>query len=366
MNKRRLCGITVCVLVAVVVSGCPGPTETRVRIVRTPAPNITPAGYAITLRSVRAWVEDIEREGMPASSLVKLGDNQSVLGMTISADGNTLVFSLGEVVRGEDGRQTAVANLRSVRTEGGGMTELTSGQWLDTDAVLSPDGHVYFSSDRLRKFGRDIFRISSTRTSAIAVIRQTPEGLNYEPSVGDNGMLAYTYRPIYSAQLSSPPHIWTMGGQNQYPTQLREGSMPALSPDGEKIAYIGNDRQLWKIPVLGQNPVQLTNTNSPDGKRDPTWSPDGNYILYASDEAKDSQDVANYDIWMIEANGVNPRQLTTNGSRDILPLVSPDQRYIYFVSNRGFKEGIWRIPFPASSELSVPGDGIKDSTDIMP
>ncbi len=40
----------------------------------------------------------------------------------------------------------------------------------------------------------------------------------------------------------------------------------------------------------------------------------------------------------------------------IFARVSPDQKHIYFVSNRGFKEGIWRIPFPVSElgQVSMP------------
>lgn len=318
-----------------------------VREVPAMQPEVSKEGYRVRLRTVRAWVEDIEREGMPASSVVRLAENQHIMGMTISADGNTLVFSLGETVKDENGREKTVANLRAVIATGGGVTEITSGQWLDNYPALSQDGYLYFCSDRLRRGGADIFRVSSEKTSAIAVIRHTPDGQNYEPCVAGSGILVFSYQPIYPGGIATSAHIWRLGGENQYPTQLREGSMPALSPDGKEIAYIGPDQQLWKMPVHGQNPVQLTTTVSPEGKKFPTWSPDGAYILYASDEGKDSQDVPNNDIWIIRSDGTTPQQLTTNGSMDILPVVSPDQKYIYFVSNRGFKEGIWQIPFPA-------------------
>jgi Tol biopolymer transport system component len=127
--------------------------------------------------------------------------------------------------------------------------------------------------------------------------------------------------------------------------------MPSLSPDAKEIAFIGDDRQLWKMPVTGQNPVQLTSDPvNKEGKRNPTWSPDGRYILFASDIGKDNKDIANYDIWIIPSNGGVPRQLTTNGSEDDYPVVSPAQDHIYFVSNRGFKEGIWRTPFPTMGD----------------
>jgi len=135
--------------------------------------------------------------------------------------------------------------------------------------------------------------------------------------------------------------------------------MPAISPDGKQIAYIGPDRQLWRVPINGQNPVLLTSGAAPKGgKRRPAWSPDGKYILYASDEGKDSKDEPNYDVWMMREDGTGVRQLTTNGSMDDYPVVSPDQKHIYFVSNRGFTEGIWRIPFPLSEEEMGISEGV--------
>jgi len=302
-------------------------------------------GYTVQLHTARAWVEDIEREGMASSSIVKLGDNQTILGMALSTDGNRIFFAIGETVKDENGAQKTTSNIRAVQTGGGGVIEITSGQWLDNYPTVGVDGALYFGSNRLRPNKVDIFRVSSEQTSAIAVVRQTAEGYNLQPSISRNGVMAFTYKPEYR-QGPSFNQIWTLGGENQYPTQIREGSMPSISPDGTQIAYIGSDGQLWKVPVSGQNPVQLTNTPGPGGKRNPSWSYDANYILYASDEAKDGKGEPNYDIWIIREDGMGPRQLTTNGSLDDFPLASPDQKYIYFVSNRGFKEGIWRIPFP--------------------
>ncbi len=307
-------------------------------------------GFTIEPRIVRAWVEDIEREGMAASSIVRLGENQSILGMDISSDGKNIIFSLAELVKASDGKEKKIANLRSVRTGGGGIAQVTSGQWFDVSPSYADNSNfILFASDRLRMRRTDIFRISSEKDAGIAVIRQTSEGFNLEPSISSNGVISFTYKPTYRGGISGSKQVWTLGGENQYPTQLREGSLPSISPDGTQIAFIGPDHQLWKVPVSGQNPVQLTRTSSPEGKSHPTWSPDGEYILFASDEGKDSRNISNYDIWMIREDGTNVRQLTTNGSVDDFPVVSPDQKHIYFVSNRGFKEGIWRIPFPKSN-----------------
>jgi len=326
-----------------------------VREVPILVPTVTPQGYTIETATARAWVEDIEREAMGPSNIVKLAEGQDITGMAISADGNTLVFSLAERITDEQGNKKEVASLRSIQTKGGGITQVTSGQWRDTFPTLTSDANLLFCSDRLRQKKADIFRVSIDKIGAIAVIYQTSEGINYQPSIAGTGVIAYTYNPQYQNQVSGSDQIWTLGGDNQYPTQLREGAMPAVSPDGKQIAFIGSDAQLWKMPVNGQNPVQLTSTPiQKSGKRHPVWSPDGKYILYASDDGKDRENQPNYDIWMICEDGTSIRQLTTNGSEDDFPVVSPDQKYVYFVSNRGFKAGIWRIPFPISELEPAP------------
>jgi Tol biopolymer transport system component len=76
---------------------------------------------------------------------------------------------------------------------------------------------------------------------------------------------------------------------------------------------------------------------------DPRWSPDGKWIVYASNEGLDSRKVQNYDIWLMAANGSKRTQLTTNGSEDRSPCWDHDGKTIHFLSNRGGAWNIWRF-----------------------
>ena len=59
----------------------------------------------------------------------------------------------------------------------------------------------------------------------------------------------------------------------------------------------------------------------------PSWSSDGTKIVFSSDSS------GNEEIWLIDAQGGNPVQLTSNDARDFDPEFSPDGNSIAFASD---------------------------------
>jgi TolB protein len=51
----------------------------------------------------------------------------------------------------------------------------------------------------------------------------------------------------------------------------------------------------------------------------------------------------NLDIWVMDANGHNARQLTSDPASDLIPSWFPDNDRIAFLSNRGGQVAIWSI-----------------------
>jgi Tol biopolymer transport system component len=66
------------------------------------------------------------------------------------------------------------------------------------------------------------------------------------------------------------------------------------------------------------------------------WTPDGR-IVYSSAAS------GNPDIWLMNADGTNQKQLTMDARGDFLPSVTSDGRYIVFVSERAGPTNIWRM-----------------------
>lgn len=303
-------------------------------------------GLVVRIRRVRAFEEDIERDGVPASKIAQLGEGMWFGGVTIDPEGKRIIFAVVERGHDERDKEVQYSNIRAINVAGGGITQITTGRWMDVDPCFSPDGkHLYFASDRLRNGRLDLFRINSlVKGSGIASIHRQPKGWSRSPVPSETGLISFMYQPEYSSR-TGVQQVWTIGGVNQYPTALTEGSQPHTSPDGTKIVYIGPDKKLWVVPISAQTPVQLT-SNPDTQESDPTWSPDSTHIIYVSNEGKDSTGKPNNDIWLMRADGTERRQLTTNGSDDSDPVVDPLKRWVYFISNRGYKSGIWRIPWP--------------------
>jgi TolB protein len=108
------------------------------------------------------------------------------------------------------------------------------------------------------------------------------------------------------------------GGENKISGD-RGDNAPAPSPDGSKIAFMSAERgaknwEIWVMNADGSNPQQLTNNGSNDGL--PAWSPDGQSIAFVSDQG------GQWAVWVMNADGSNQRKLfNMNGSPDGIVLI---------------------------------------------
>ena len=120
---------------------------------------------------------------------------------------------------------------------------------------------------------------------------------------------------------------------------------PAWSPDGKRIAFASNmfapdgerGRLIFDICVMnadGGDPQRLT--NNPLDDRDPSWSPDGQRIVFSA--RREGHVVHNlditYEIYVMDTDGGNQQRLTENRNNDWSPSWSPDGKRIAFSSDR--------------------------------
>ena len=107
---------------------------------------------------------------------------------------------------------------------------------------------------------------------------------------------------------------------------------PALSPDGSRIVYAlrttdrdgdKDQRSLWQVPTAGGAPVRLTHGTADSS---PVWSPDGTRLAFLRAGDGGAQ------LWLLPANGGEPRALTSLPLGAGSPQWSPDGTRIAFAA----------------------------------
>ncbi|MGC1120749.1 MAG: hypothetical protein WBA22_06610 [Candidatus Methanofastidiosia archaeon] len=102
---------------------------------------------------------------------------------------------------------------------------------------------------------------------------------------------------------------------------------PSWSPDGEKILFVSDREGNFDIYVMnadGSSPQNLTRNSAWDSE--PAWSPDGAKIVFASDRD------GNHEIYSMNRDGTAVKRLTHNALYDSRPAWSPDGTEIAFIS----------------------------------
>src|SRR6266851_4630293 len=121
-----------------------------------------------------------------------------------------------------------------------------------------------------------------------------------------------------------------------------------ISRDGKKIVFTSTrngDLDIFTMNSDGSDVRQLTHELGYDGGA--FFSDDGKKIVYRSEQPKTPEQIADYkdllsrglirpgnlEIWVMDADGKNKRQITHNGAANFAPYWLPDGKRIIFASN---------------------------------
>lgn len=112
----------------------------------------------------------------------------------------------------------------------------------------------------------------------------------------------------------------------------------AWTPDGRMVygSTAGGGIDVWVMQADGSGQRQLTVDPQPDLK--PSVSPDGRFIVFVSWRSGKTH------LWRMDADGTNPRQLT-DGNGETYPSVSPDGQWVFYsaVDNHN-QPSLWKVP----------------------
>jgi Tol biopolymer transport system component len=127
------------------------------------------------------------------------------------------------------------------------------------------------------------------------------------------------------------------------------------TPD-DRLVYqstAGGSYDLWIMDADGSNQKQLTGRTGVQGsaaanvaRGSPSVSRDGRYIVFRGNST------GSFDIWRMDRNGDNLKQLTTDGAA-FSPACSPDGQWVVYTSNSSGKDTLLRVGINGGEPLQL-------------
>jgi eukaryotic-like serine/threonine-protein kinase len=113
-----------------------------------------------------------------------------------------------------------------------------------------------------------------------------------------------------------------------------------FSPNGEKLAYTRDD-QIWIFDIELGTHQRLTTEGA--NHREPVWTPDGTSVAFASDRGSTSAD-----IWIREVDGDGPARLLLEMEGTQFPGAWTDDGLLVIQTNHGGSRDIYTMPADGS------------------
>lgn len=201
----------------------------------------------------------------------------------------------------------------------------------------------------------DGYEIYRTKADGTGLTRLTNSpGYDAESTIAPDGLITFT------SVRDGDMEIYSMKADGSDVRRLTHRPGPDGGPffswDGERIAFRGrqlgagpemNDyrallqQALWRPTELelfvmdrdGRNTRQVTTLGGANFA--PSWHPDGKRLIFASNV--DDPKGRNFDLYLINLDGTGLERVTFNGTFDGFPMFSPDGRRLVFASNRNAK-----------------------------
>jgi eukaryotic-like serine/threonine-protein kinase len=271
----------------------------------------------------------------------KLSDSFCLEGIAWSPDGKIIACSLNYNVAGED-----LMNVIAVRVSDGTETRISSVKWRTMNGIAwlgDGRGLLVVAAEKEAPLNQ-IFHLSYPAGE----VRQITHDLNDHRGIS----LAPNSRKFVTITNTWFSNIWLVPakGDGRRTRRVTSGSEVygdvSWTPGGNLLASRAvNERpDLWVMDTEGKNRKQLT--FGPYLNFRGHFSPDSRYIVYMSNQK------GPYNIWRMDADGANKIPLTT-GPGEYSPRVSPDGRWVYYYSDVSGQQSVWKVQMEGGAPLRL-------------
>jgi dipeptidyl aminopeptidase/acylaminoacyl peptidase len=280
-------------------------------------------GWPLAAQEAEPESKEKENDGPTLLDTSTFMEMESVSSPNISPDGQWILFSRRSVDQVDD---RYVSNIWMVDVEGKRTSELTRGDWRDSNPVWSPDGkRLAFISDQSGSSQLHVMWIDTREVAQLTRLQRAPSSITWSP---DGTKIAFTQfvpdkEPPLKIKMPPRPegakwakpailvdrlswqrdgagyrkpgynHVYVLGSTlGGTPRKITSGdynhSDPQWSANGKQLfvtairkpeaEYLRGDSEIYSIDLATLATTSLTERNGPD--RGARVSPDGNWIAY--------------------------------------------------------------------------------------
>jgi Tol biopolymer transport system component/DNA-binding winged helix-turn-helix (wHTH) protein len=253
-------------------------------------------------------------------------------GCQFSPDGKSIAFASGQSWNGGSDFRLMQLDLAS-----GTESEILRKTFFDiTSLKWLPGGDGLLFTAKEEYDGRlRIWHLSTATGEARALTKDATDYINFSLDKTADKMIATLNSNTFHLYLARMDDVSNPKNLATARTGL------TFAPDG-KIIYEGNDGDIWTINRDGGEQRQLTNNSSHDFY--PRMAPDGRYIFFTSNRSGSSQ------VWRMSVDGSNQIQLTKREG-GLPQFITPDGKWLYFLST--LNQNLWRVPTEGGDEIPV-------------
>lgn len=249
----------------------------------------------------------------------------------------------------------SIPSIHIMNADGSDQRRLTDG--VDAHPDWSPDGsQIAFSTRPLGVVAISIYDLEEQSVRQLTDTERSPSSPDWSP---DGAQFAMIYNPSHPG-INYELYLMSSDGTKIVPLTDSAGYQffagPDWAPDGKRIVFSADLEGNHDINLMdpdGANVEQITSDEAHD--RSPAWSPDSSQIAF------ETYRDGNWEIYVMDADGTGLRNVTNNPARELWPTWSPDGSKIAFQSDRDRNWEIYVINIDGTDPQRLTNNDFKDS-----